>query len=104
MRPNGFKMQLKPGNKAEYKRRHNAIWPELTRELAAAGVRDYAIYLDEETLTLYAHQLLTENETTDQLPSLPIVRKWWDSMAELMEVNPDNSPVVKPLHLMFYAE
>jgi len=104
MKPNGFTMKLKPGNEAEYKRRHDEIWPELSRELAAAGVRDYAIYLDPDTLTLFAHQMLTENETSDTLPSLPIVQKWWDSMAELMEVNPDNSPVVTPLQLMFYAE
>ena len=104
MKPNGFTMKLKPGNEVEYKKRHDEIWTELSRELAAAGVRDYAIYLDRESGTLFAHQLLTDGNTADQLASLPIVRKWWDFMAPLMEVNPDNSPVVKPLELMFYAE
>lgn len=104
MTPNGFTMKLKPGREAEYRRRHDEIWPELARELAAAGVRDYAIYLDRETGTLFAHQLLTAGNTADRLPDLPIVREWWDSMAPLMEVNPDNSPVTKPLELVFYAE
>ena len=27
----------------------------------------------------------------------PIVQKWWDYMADIMEVNPDNSPVSIPL-------
>lgn len=27
----------------------------------------------------------------------PIVQKWWDYMADIMEVNPDNSPVTIPL-------
>lgn len=104
MTPNGFTMKLMPGNEAEYKKRHDEIWPELARELGAAGVRDYAIYLDEASGTLFAHQMLVEGHTSDQLPQTEIVRKWWEYMADLMETNPDNSPVVEPLRLMFYAE
>ena len=77
---NSFKMQLKPGNVAEYKRRHDEIWPELSRALSAAGVSDYSIFLDEETLTLFAVQKLTPNNTAAKLPNLPIVRKWWDAL------------------------
>jgi L-rhamnose mutarotase len=99
---NSFKMQLKLGNVAEYKRRHDEIWPELSRALSAAGVSDYSIFLDEETLTLFAVQKLTDNNTAAELPKLPIVRKWWDAMAPLMEVNADNSPVVKPLMEVFH--
>ena len=29
----------------------------------------------------------------DALPELPVMRKWWDSMADLMETNPDHSPL-----------
>ena len=49
-----FKMQLLPGAAAEYKKRHDELWPELAAELKAAGVSDYSIFLDEETLTLFA--------------------------------------------------
>ena len=101
MRRNAFKMQLKPGNIAEYKRRHNEIWPELSRSLKDAGVSDYSIFLDEETLTLFAVQKLTDNNSAAALPQLPIVRKWWDSMALLMEVNADNSPKEWPLKEVF---
>ena len=99
-----FKMKLKPGNEAEYKKRHDEIWPELSRALTDAGVSDYSIFLDEETLTLFAVQKLADGHTADALPDLPIVREWWDSMAELMEVNPDNSPVCKPLTEVFHAD
>ena len=34
----------------------------------------------------------------------PIVQKWWDYMADIMEVNPDNSPVSIPLPEVFYME
>ena len=92
-----FKMKLKPGMAAEYKKRHDAIWPELAAELKAAGVSDYSIFLDEETLTLFGVQQLSDDHTAAQLPNSPAVRKWWDFMAPLMEVHPDNSPVASPL-------
>ncbi len=100
----GFTMQLKPGNEAEYKARHDAIWPELSHELAARGVRDYSIFLDEATGVLFAFQRLTEPNTADELPDTAIMKKWWDHMADLMEVNPDNSPVVKPLTEVFHFD
>jgi L-rhamnose mutarotase len=96
-------MKLKPGFEAEYRKRHDAIWPELSQVLTDAGVSDYSIFLDPETLTLFAVQKLADGHTADQLPSHPVVRKWWDSMADLMEVNPDNSPVCVPLSEVFHA-
>jgi len=99
-----FKMKLKPGTALEYKQRHDALWPELAAELHAAGVSDYSIFLDEETLTLFAVQKLSVGNSAAALPNSPIVRKWWSSMSLLMEVNPDQSPVVSPLKEVFYLE
>lgn len=104
MKRAGFAMQLKPGNRDEYKRRHDEIWPELVKALGEAGVRDYVIYLDPRTDALYASQKLTEHNTSDKLPELAIVQKWWAMMADLMETNPDNSPKVWPLEEMFYLD
>lgn len=104
MKRNAFAMQLKPGHEAEYKRRHDEIWPELKAELRKAGVSDYSIYLDPQTLRLFAIQSLADDETNDLLPQNPIVRKWWDSMKNLMETNPDNSPKVWALNEMFHMD
>ena len=101
---NAFKMRLKPGNEAEYKRRHDEIWPELAAALTAAGVSDYSIFLDEETLTLFAVQKLADGHGASALPDHPVVRKWWAFMADLMEVNPDESPVCKPLYEVFHMD
>ncbi len=100
----GFAMQLKPGNVEEYRKRHDEIWPELVKELGGAGVRDYVIYLDPRTDTLYASQKLTEENTADRLAGTEIMRKWWDHMADIMETNSDNSPKVYELEEMFYLE
>lgn len=104
MQRHAFKMKLKPGTVAEYKKRHDAIWPELAAELKVAGVSDYSIFLDEETLTLFAVQKLSDGNTAANLPNSPIVRKWWDFMAPLMEVHQDNSPVAKPLKEVFHLD
>lgn len=104
MKRNAFKMKLHPGYEAEYRKRHDEIWPELSKALADAGVTDYSIFLDPETLTLFAVQKLADGHTADQLPDLTIVRKWWNHMADIIEVNPDNSPVTKPLVEVFHAE
>jgi L-rhamnose mutarotase len=99
-----FKMQLKKGLEAEYKKRHDEIWPELESELSKAGISDYSIFLDEETLTLFAVQKLTDDNTADDLPQTEIVKKWWAYMADIMETKPDNSPVCKPLKEVFHMD
>lgn len=103
MTRHAFKMKLKPGFEAEYQKRHDEIWPELSLLLSESGVSDYSIFLDEETLTLFAVQKLADGHTADLFPSNPVVRKWWDYMAEIMEVNPDNSPVCVTLPEVFHA-
>lgn len=97
-----FKMQLKPGNEKEYQRRHDQIWPELSDLLREAGISDYAIFLDEETLTLFAVQTVAEENRTAELPQTAIMRRWWDYMADLMEVNRNNSPLARPLKQVFH--
>lgn len=104
MRRASFKMKLRPGFEAEYKKRHDEIWPELSQVLSDAGVSDYSIFLDEETLTLFAIQKLSEGNTADALPNHPVVRKWWDHMADIMETHPDKSPVCVPLAEVFHME
>lgn len=104
MKREGFKMFLKPGFEAEYEKRHNAIWPELKTLLKDAGVSDYSIFWDKETNVLFAVQKIDGEQNSQDLGSNPIVQKWWDYMADIMEVNPDNSPVTIPLDELFYME
>ncbi len=104
MRRVAFKMKLKPGFLTEYKKRHDEIWPELALELSKAGITDYSIFYDEETHALFAVQKQSESSTADLLPQTEIVRKWWSFMAEMMEVNPDNSPVTSSLAEVFHQK
>ncbi|VGO12767.1 L-rhamnose mutarotase [Pontiella desulfatans] len=101
---NAFTMKLKPDCVAEYKKRHDEIRPELARAHTDAGIFDYSIYFDEKTLTLFAFQKLTDDNTADNLKNLEIVQQWWDHMADLMETHPDNMPVFSPLREVFHMD
>jgi len=97
-------MFLKPGCEQEYEKRHNEIWPELKKLLQDSGISDYSIFWDKETNILFAVQK-TEGDTSSQdLGKNPIVKKWWDYMADILKTNPDNSPVTVPLKEVFFME
>ena len=97
-----FTMKLRPGNEAEYRKRHDEVWPELSEVIREAGISDYSIFLDEKSLTLFAVQKQSDPNKPNELPNHPIVKKWWKSMAPLMEVNPDNSPICGELKQVFF--
>ena len=99
-----FKMFLKPGFEAEYEKRHATIWPELKKLLKDSGVYDYYIFWDKETNILFAVQKVNGDQGSQDLGSTEIVQKWWTYMADIMETNPDNSPVSIPLPELFYME
>ena len=96
------KMQLNPGQAAEYKKRHNPIWPELSQLLKAYGISDYSIFLDPETHILFAVLTVRQPEHLEGLKSEQIMQNWWTFMKDIMQTNPDHSPVSAPLEEMFY--
>ena len=98
----GFKMKLYPGQVEEYKKRHDEIWPELVELLKGAGVSDFSIFLDEDTHTLFGCQKVAGDNGSQDLGETEVVKKWWAYMADIMETNPDNSPISIELAEMFY--
>ena len=62
-----FKMYLNPGRADEYRRRHDALWPELASLLSEAGIANYSIHLDGETSILFAY---LERGADHRMPAL----------------------------------
>ncbi|MGZ8539935.1 MAG: L-rhamnose mutarotase [Chitinophagaceae bacterium] len=98
----GFKMQLLKGFEEEYKRRHNAIWPEMKVLLKESGIKDYSIFLDDETNLLFGYFVISDTSQIEELPKHPVMQKWWTYMKDIMETNDDHSPVNIPLKEVFY--
>lgn len=96
-----FRMTLNPGEAAEYRRRHDEIWPELVEELRQRGVIDYRIFLDPETQALFAVMTRRRDHTLDTLPRTEVMQRWWAMMGDIMRTHPDQSPEQVDLEEMF---
>lgn len=97
-----FRMRLHPGCEEEYRKRHDAIWPELVVLLKKAGVSDYSIHLDRETGLLFGVLWRAENHGMEDLPKHPVMQKWWAHMADIMETQPNSEPVAVSLETVFH--
>lgn len=104
MKKVAFKMKLKPGFKEEYRRRHNELWPEVKELLKANGISDYSIFFDEETNSLFAVEKIDDGVARIDLSKEQVIKNWWDHLADIMEVKPDNSPVITKLEIVFHLE
>ncbi len=97
-----FKMQLFPGFEEEYKKRHDELWPELAHLLKTTGISEYSIFLDETTNSLFGVLKAEDPTALENLPEHAVMQKWWKYMGDIMQSNPDNSPVSIPLKEVFY--
>ena len=100
----GFKMFLYPGMEEEYEKRHNQLWPEMRDMIHEYGGHNYSIYLDRETHVLYGDLEVEDEARWAASADTAINRKWWDFMADIMETNPDNSPVCVDLSPVFHLD
>lgn len=100
----GFKMKLYPGMEAEYERRHRELWQEMKDMIHEYGGKNYTIFLDQGTLTLFGTLEVESAERWQESANTAICRKWWDYMADIMETNPDNSPVSIDLRPVFHLD
>lgn len=100
-----WKAMLKPGMKAEYKRRHDEIWPEMVALLKAAGIRNYTIWnVGDELFGYYECEKGLDYAASVQAES-PIVDKWNQYMDDVMTMPLDPDTGVQPkLERMFFLE
>ena len=100
----GFKMKLFPGMEKEYKRRHEELWPEMRNMIHEHGGKNYSIFLDKETDTLFGYIEIENEEKWALSANSDICKRWWHYMADIMETNPDESPVSTDLAQMFHLD
>ena len=95
-------MRVYPGKYEEYHRRHSELWPEMRAELEKYGYRNYSIFLDERTGSLFAYYETDDEALSEKIAETPACRKWWAYMKDIMETNEDFSPVSVPLREVFH--
>lgn len=87
-----------PGAEAEYRRRHDAIWPEMLALLRKAGLRNYSIWRLGDELVEYfetddiaaARRILAESD----------VKKRWDAYMQDILILDENGQML-PMELEF---
>jgi L-rhamnose mutarotase len=97
-----FVMQLHKDCEAEYKKRHDVIWPELQQLLKANGISNYSIFLHPKTLQLFACMQMADAAGLNTLSASPVMQKWWLHMRDIMDTNDDSSPASQALEEYFY--
>jgi L-rhamnose mutarotase len=85
-----FVMKVRPGQEAEYRRRHEAVWPEMLRALKEAGCSNYSIFMKGQELFAYMEVDDFERfkrETSGNKDA----QRWESQMAPIMEqaIQPD---------------
>ena len=99
-----FTMKLYDGQEKEYERRHNLLWPEMIDVIHKYGGKNYSIFLDKESLTLFGYIEIEDKIRWNESTDTEVNRKWRDYMADIMETNPDNSPVCNDLQIVFHLD
>ena len=96
-----FVLRLKPGAEAEYRRRHDELWPEMRTLLLESGIVHYEISLHPSTNMLFAFIVRRLDHTMDRIPDHPVGRRWRAHMADILETVEGIVPRVEPLARMF---
>lgn len=97
-----FIMSIKPGCELEYEKRHNPIWPELKTLLLDHGVRSYSIFLHPNKKHLFAYAEIEDEDRWNAIAQTTVCQKWWLWMSEIMETNPDSSPLTVNCEEVFH--
>ncbi len=99
-----FVMFLNEGQEAEYEKRHSPIWPDLQAVLKEHGAHNYSIFLDRETNRLFAFVEVEDEARWNAIAQTEPCRRWWAHMKDIMQSNPDNSPVALELREVFHLD
>ncbi|MDD3411335.1 MAG: L-rhamnose mutarotase [Eubacteriales bacterium] len=97
--------KIKPGKKAEYKRRHDEIWPEMKALLKEAGIRNYTIWAQGDTLFGYYECEKGAALAQAVQAASPVVDRWNEYMSDVLELEMDPDTGAQPvLEQMFLLE
>jgi L-rhamnose mutarotase len=101
-----FLLKVREPMREEYKRRHEAVWPEMLKALKATGWNNYSIFLDDTGLLV--GYLETDDFAAAQaaMAATDINAKWQESMSPFFEGldggGPDEN--MRTLPLIFQLE
>ncbi len=97
-------MKLYDGMEKEYEKRHNELWQDMKDMIHEYGGKNYSIFWDKDTNILFGYIEIEDEEKWNASAETEVCRRWWHFMANVMETNPDESPVSVDLKMMFHLD
>ncbi len=78
MERHGQVVNVRAGERDEYLRLHAAVWPAVEETLTRCNVRNYSIFLLDDTLFAY-YEYVGEDHDADmaRIAADPVTREWW---------------------------
>ena len=97
-----WRARIRPGTEAEYIRRHDEIWPEMTALLNAAGIHNYTVWMSGQDLFGY-YECADAKLAAQVQAASPVVDRWNEYMKDIlmMDFDPETG-VTPPLQQVFY--
>jgi L-rhamnose mutarotase len=80
-----FRLQVKPDRLDEYRRRHEAVWPDMLDALTAAGWRNYSLFLDPGGMLIGYFETDSLDAALAAMAETAVNRRWQASMVEFFE-------------------
>lgn len=99
-----FRLQVRPELLDEYLERHSPVRPEMLAEIAAAGRRNYSLFLAEGGLLIGYYETDDDDAAQAHLAASPIAARWEAEMSRFfigLDGRPDQSatPLTEVFHL-----
>ena len=82
----GQTIKLKPEYREEYVRQHKAVWPDVLKMIKECGLRNYSIFLKDNTLFAYFEYEGKDYETDMQkMAQHKETQRWWNIVKPMMD-------------------
>ena len=89
-----FQLQVRPELLDEYLARHSPVWPEMLAEIAAAGRRNYSLFLAEGGTLVGYYETDDDAAAQAYLAASPVAARWEAEMGRFfvdLEGRPDQA-------------
>ena len=88
----GFLLKVKEGMLEEYKKRHEAVWPEMLDALRRTGWHNYSLFMREDGLLFgYFEAEESFQASLDGMDEEEVNARWQDTMAPFFEGTGDHA-------------
>jgi len=75
----GMVININPEKIKEYKDLHAAVWPDVLKKITECNIRNYSIYLKDNSLFSYFEYIGNDfNTDMENMAADPTTQKWWD--------------------------